>query len=184
MIPHSYLVHFEFVQTCCLSSYAMHIPYFDHSWTRHQTLFVGHDNHTKPRHPPETKKKSRKWVIMLMVPRPKKNKRGKEGKMTRAKIWMMDKCLCLHLHMIKVFELHCYLETYCLNLQNKWKRWAHTSITIYRQERGFALRESYTMSARVNWAFKSLPHFQKYKNPPSSEKEGSHWFLVTCSEDQ
>ena len=80
MIPHSYLVHFEFVQTCCLSSYAMHIPYFDHSRTWHQTLSVGHDNHTKPRHPPETKKKSRKWVIMLMVPRPKKIKEGKRGR--------------------------------------------------------------------------------------------------------
>ena len=33
MVPHSYLVHFELVQTYCLSSYAMHIPYFDHTRT-------------------------------------------------------------------------------------------------------------------------------------------------------
>ena len=56
MIPHSYLVHFELVQTCCLSSYAMHIRYFDHPCTRHQNI-VRHDNHTKPRHPPERKRK-------------------------------------------------------------------------------------------------------------------------------
>ena len=90
-----------------------------------------------------------------------KNKRGKEGKMTRAKIWMMDKCLCLHLHMIKVFEWYCYLETHCLNLQIEWKRWEHTSVTIYTHERALPLWGSYTRSALVNWAFKSLPHFQK-----------------------
>ena len=55
MIPHSYLVHFELVQTCCLLSYAMHIRYFDHPCTRHQNI-VRHDNHTKARLPPERKK--------------------------------------------------------------------------------------------------------------------------------
>jgi len=48
---------------------------------------------------------------------------------------MRDKCRGLHMHMIKVIEWHGYLETYCLNLQNKWKRWAHTSVTIYTRER-------------------------------------------------
>ena len=38
IIPHSHLVHFELIQTCCLSSYAMHIRYLDHSRTRPQTL--------------------------------------------------------------------------------------------------------------------------------------------------
>jgi hypothetical protein len=47
----------------------------------------------------------------------------------------MDKCRCLHMHMIKVLEWHGYLETHCLNLQNKWKRWARTSVTIYTRER-------------------------------------------------
>ena len=31
MIPHSYLVHFELVQICCLSSYAMDTLYLDHT---------------------------------------------------------------------------------------------------------------------------------------------------------
>ena len=56
MVPHSYLVHFELVQSYCLSSYAMHIPYFDHIRTRHQSLSIM-INHTKARHPPETKQK-------------------------------------------------------------------------------------------------------------------------------
>ena len=34
----------------------MHIPYFDHTCTRHQSLSVM-INHTKARYPPETKKK-------------------------------------------------------------------------------------------------------------------------------
>ena len=53
MIPHSYLVHFELVQTCCLLSYAMHILYFDHTHT-HQPLSVM-NSLTKAHHPPETK---------------------------------------------------------------------------------------------------------------------------------
>ena len=48
---------------------------------------------------------------------------------------MTDKCRCLHMHMIKVLEWHGYLETHCLNLQNIWKRWARTSVTIYTRER-------------------------------------------------
>ena len=64
MIPHSYLVHFELVQTYCLSSYAMHIPYFDHTRTRHQSLSIM-INHTKARHPPETKRKQVKRVIIV-----------------------------------------------------------------------------------------------------------------------
>ena len=67
MIPHSYLVHFELVQTYCLSSHAMHISYFDHTRTRHQSMFVM-IKHTKAHHPPETKRKQVKWVIILMDP--------------------------------------------------------------------------------------------------------------------
>ena len=78
MVPHSYLVHFELVQTYCLSSYAMHIPYFDHTRTRHQSLSIM-INHTKARHPPETKRKQVKWVIMLMDPCSKK-KKGEDDK--------------------------------------------------------------------------------------------------------
>ena len=57
MIPHSYLVHFELVQTCCLSSYAMHTLYFDHTRTRHQSQSVSHEDLAKARHPPEKEKK-------------------------------------------------------------------------------------------------------------------------------
>ena len=59
MIPHSYLVRFELVQTCCLLSYAMQILYFDHTHARHQPLSVM-NNHAKARHPPETKRKQEK----------------------------------------------------------------------------------------------------------------------------
>ena len=44
MIPHSYLVYFELVQTCCLWSYAMHTLCFDHTRTRHQSLSVSHED--------------------------------------------------------------------------------------------------------------------------------------------
>ena len=65
MIPHSYLAHFELVQTYCLSSCAMQIFfYFDHTRTWHQSLSVM-VNHTKARHPPETKRKQVKWVIIV-----------------------------------------------------------------------------------------------------------------------
>ena len=60
MIPHSYLAYFELVQTYCLSSYAMHIPYFDHTRTRHQSQSVSHEDLAKARHPLEKKKKTRK----------------------------------------------------------------------------------------------------------------------------
>ena len=60
MIPHSYLVHFEIVQEYCLSSYAMHSLYFDHTHTRHQSQSVSHEYLAKARHPPEKKKKTRK----------------------------------------------------------------------------------------------------------------------------
>ena len=56
MIPHSYLVHFELVQTCCLSSYAMHTLYFDHTCTRHQPLYVM-NNLAKAHHPPKKENK-------------------------------------------------------------------------------------------------------------------------------
>ena len=79
MIPRSYLVHFELVQTCCLSSYAMHTLYFDHTRTRHQSQSVSHEDLAKARHPPEKKKKTRKWVIMLMNPCSSK-KKGKDDK--------------------------------------------------------------------------------------------------------
>ena len=66
---------------------------------------------------------------------------------------MTDKYRCVHMHMVKVFEWHGYLETFCLNLQDKWKK-----ISIYlcyhTKERGLALRESYTMSIQ------SLPYFE------------------------
>ena len=66
MIPHSYLVHFELVQTCCLSSFAMHTLYFDHTRTQQQPLSIM-NNLAKARHPPEKKKKTRKCVIMLFL---------------------------------------------------------------------------------------------------------------------
>jgi len=56
MIPHSYLVHFELVQKCCLSSYAMYTLYFDHTRTRHQPLSVM-NNLAKARHPPKKENK-------------------------------------------------------------------------------------------------------------------------------
>ena len=59
IVPHSYLVHFELVQTYCLSSYAMHIPYFDYTRTRHQSLSIV-INHTKAPHPPEKERKQEK----------------------------------------------------------------------------------------------------------------------------
>ena len=101
---------------------------------------------------------------------------------------MTDKCRGLHMHMIKVLEWHGYLETHCLNLQNKWKRWAHIFVII--QERGFALRESYTMSARVNWAFKSLPLFLKIWKPSKLQEErpalifgDKFWWSIDESDD-
>ena len=80
MIPHSYLVHFELVQTCCLSSYAMHTLYFDHTRTRHQPLSAM-NNLTKAHHPPETKRKqesesSCSWILVQK----KKKKRGEDDK--------------------------------------------------------------------------------------------------------
>ena len=59
MIPHSYLVRFELVQTCCLSRYAMHTLYFDHTRTRHQSQSVSHEDLAKDRHPPEKEKKKK-----------------------------------------------------------------------------------------------------------------------------
>ena len=86
MIPHSYLAYFELVQTYCLSCYAMHIPYFDHTRTRHQSLSIM-INHTKARHPRETKRKQVKWVIMLMDPCSKKIEgEERKGKMIRARV--------------------------------------------------------------------------------------------------
>ena len=69
---------------------------------------------------------------------------------------MMDKYRCVHMHMVKVCEWHGYLETFCLNLKDKWKE-----ISIYlcyhMKDRGLALRESYTMSIQ------SLPYFENLK---------------------
>ena len=76
MISHSYLVHFELVQTCCLSSYAMHTLYFDHTHTRHQPLSIM-NNLAKARHPPETKRKQ--VCLMLMNPCSSKKKEKGEG---------------------------------------------------------------------------------------------------------
>ena len=71
MIPHSYLVYFELVQTCCLSSYAMHTLYFDHTRTRHQPQSVM----TK-----KTRKVSHHAHGSLF------KKKGEKGKMIRAKV--------------------------------------------------------------------------------------------------
>ena len=81
MIPHSYLVHFELVQTCCLSSYAMHTLYFDHTCTRHQPLSAM-NNLTKAHHPPETKRKqesesSCSWIFVRVK---KRERKGKDDK--------------------------------------------------------------------------------------------------------
>ena len=81
MIPHSYLVHFELVQTHCLSSelctfltLTIHVHDINHcpSWSIIQ----------KAHHPPKTKRKQVKWVIILMDPCSLK----KERKMIRAKV--------------------------------------------------------------------------------------------------
>ena len=82
MIPHSYLVHFELVQTCCLSSYDLHIHYLDHSRTRHQTLSVSHANHTKARHPPERKRRigsesSCSWSLVKKIEKKRRRRRGR-----------------------------------------------------------------------------------------------------------
>ena len=83
MVPHSYLVHFELVQSYCLSSYAMHIPYFDHTRTRHQSLSIM-VNHTKGSSSPWNKKKTSKvshhthGSLFAL--------KKKEGKMIRAKV--------------------------------------------------------------------------------------------------
>ena len=83
MIPHSYLVHFELVQTCCLLSYAMQILYFDHTHARHQPLSVM-NNHAKARHHPERKKKTRK--VSHHAHGSLFKKKGEKGKMIRAKV--------------------------------------------------------------------------------------------------
>ena len=80
MVPHSYLVHFELIQTYCLSSYAMHIPYFDHTCTRHQSLSVM-INHTKARYPPETKKSKVSHHAHGSL-----FKKKRKGKMIRARV--------------------------------------------------------------------------------------------------
>ena len=116
------------------------------------------------------------WILVRVKKR--------RGTMIRAKVLMTNKCRCLHMHMIKVLELHGYLETHCLNLQNKWKRWARTSVTIQKRERLRLKRIIHHECPSEFWAFKSLPLFLQSENPPSSKKKGLHWFLVTSSEDQ
>ena len=80
MISHSYLVHFELVQICCLSSYAMDTLYFDHTRTRHLPLSVM-SNLAKARHPPETNKKesesSCSWILVRVK---KRERKGKDDK--------------------------------------------------------------------------------------------------------
>ena len=167
MIPHSYLVHFELVQTYYLSIYAMHISYFDHTRTWHQSLSVM-INHTKAHHPPETKRKQVKWVIMLMDPCSKK-KKGKDDKSKSMDDGQVS--LFTHAHDQSIwmalllrdtlFELARYMEKMSIYL------------CYHTKERGFALRESYTMS------IKEFALFQKSKNPPSSEKKSSQsWWRV------
>ena len=141
MIPHSYVVHFELIQTHCLSSVlctfltlTIHVHDINHcpSWSIVQRLII-------PLKQKENKESesSYSWILV-------QKKRREEGKMIRAKLEMTDKYWCLHMHMVKVFEWHGYLETFCLNLQDKWKK-----ISIYlcyqTKEKGLALGESYTM---------------------------------------
>ena len=107
------------------------ILYFDHTRTRHQPLSVM-NNLAKARHPPWKEKENKEVSHHAHESLFEQQKRGR---MIRAKTKMTDKCRYLHMHMIKVLEWHGYLETHCLNLQNKWKRWARTSVTIYPRER-------------------------------------------------
>ena len=129
MIPHSYLGHFELVQTYCLISVlctfrtlAIHVHGANHcpSWSIIQKLII----------PLKQKEKKSKVSYHAHGSLFKK----KKGKMIRARVWMTDKCRYLHMHMIKVFEWHCYLETPCLSLQNEWKRWAHTFVILQKRE--------------------------------------------------
>jgi len=108
---------------CTLFTLIIHVHDINHcpSWTILQKLVI-------PLKQKENKCASCSWILV----RAKKRERGR---IISAKALMMDKCRCLHMHMIKVLEWHGYLETHCLNLQNKWKRWACTSVTIYTRER-------------------------------------------------
>ena len=109
---------------------------------------------------PWKKKKWRKWVIMLMVPRPKKIKEGKRGR------WQGQK----YEWWTSVFAYTCTWSKY-LNCISTWRHivWIckingkdeHAHLFPYIHMRGLALWGSYTMSARVISAFKSSPHFQK-----------------------
>jgi len=121
MIPHSYLVHFELVQPHCLSSLlctfltlTIHVHDFTHYLSQSiiQRLIT-------PLKQKENKwsESSYSWILV------QKKNRGEDDK---SESIMTNKCCCLHMHMVRVFEWHCYLETLCLNLQNKWKK-----ISIY-----------------------------------------------------
>ena len=82
MIPHSYLVYFELVQTCCLSSYAMHTLYFDHTRTQHQSLFVSQEDLEKALTPLKRKRKkeSESSCSWILVRAKKKKRKGKDDK--------------------------------------------------------------------------------------------------------
>lgn len=107
----------------------------------------------------------------------------REGKTIRSKVYMTDKSHCLHMHMIKVYEWHCYLETLCLNLQNKWKRWAHTFVII--QE-----REALPWENHTPWASKSLSFFKNLKTLQAPKRKrlalilgDKFWGSIDKSED-
>jgi len=91
MIPQSYLVHFELVQTCCLTSYTMRILYFDLTRTRHQPLSASHGDLAKAHHPPKRKRKigneSSCSLILALKERERERERERiRWRMIRAKV--------------------------------------------------------------------------------------------------
>ena len=99
-------------------------------------------NHTKAHHPPETKRKQVKWVIILMDPCSKKKERGEDDTSKSINDGQVSLFTDAHGQSILMAWL---LRDICLNLQDKWEK-----ISIYlcyhTKERSLALRESYTMS--------------------------------------
>ena len=144
------------------------------SYTYTTSTTARHNNHTKAHHPPEKERKQEKWVIMLMNPCSSK-KKEEERKGQKYK-WRTS---------VAVYT--CTWSKY-LNCMATWRHivWTckingkdeHIPMLPYTQERGLALRESYTMSTRVNWAFKSLPLFLKSENPPRRKTCIDSWWQV------
>ena len=80
---------------------------------------------------------------------------------------MTDKYHYLHMHMVKVFEWHGYLETFCLNLQDKWKKDKHIPLLSYKRER-------FNLEIIVHHEHPQFALFQKSEKPPNSKKDDLH----------